>query len=325
MRISRLTQENTRTQGPQRRWWYRRHSPAHLRSIESLVAAVLAARALTASCTAVVLGAGACTEVPLATLARACSSVLLVDVDVAGMTRARDELPRDLRSRVDLFQADLTGGVSAALAKELAAQPWADLTALSGPSGLAPLDAAAACLERCPIPNPPALPQLAPHGYGLVISSLTLTQLFSLPLLDVLDTLNVYAPAVAALRDTHPRYHAAATSFRRRIVHAHLALLGALLAPDGSGLLVTDVTGYLLPPASGQHAGAAAESLPVLPPDVLDIPRDLAERFAVVEAPRTWRWLVSAPDAAAPGRAYDVTGVVLRVPTDTPAPGTGTE
>lgn len=324
MRISRLTQENARSQGPMRRSWYRRHSLTHLRSIESLVETALAARNPAAPRAAVVLGAGACTEVPLAAIARACTSVLLADVDVAGMAHARDELPAELRARVDLLQADLTGGVSATLAQELAAQPWADLTALGGVGGHAPLDAAAACLERSAIPDPPSLPQLSPRGYGFVMSSLTLTQLFSLPLLDVLDTLSLHAPAVAALRDTYPRYRDAAAAFRRRVAHAHLALIGALLAPGGTGLLVTDFVGYLLPPASGQHAGGPAESLPILPPEVLDIPLDLVDRFEVVGAPRTWRWLVSAPDAAAPGRAYDVTGVVFRAPPAAPAPHAGT-
>ena len=312
MRIARLTQDNMRTQGPRRRQEYRRHSPDHLRAIESLASVALAARTPECPRTAVILGAGACTEVPLATIARACASVLLVDVDVAGMARARDELPTISRSRVDILQADLTGGVSAALSAALDAQPWADLAALGGATGTAPLDAAAASIERCPVAELPAIPELVPHGYGFVMSSLTLTQLFSLPLLDVLDTLNVHAPDAVDRRDTYPRYREAATAFRRRVARAHLALIGALLAPGGCGLLVTDVTGYLLPPTAGQHAGAAVDSLTVLAPEVLSIPHDLKERFEVVGQPRTWRWLVTAPQAAAPGRAYDVTGVVFR-------------
>lgn len=312
MRIARLAQDNMRTQGPRRRQEYRRNSPEHLRAVAALTEAALAARGATCPRAAVILGAGACTEVPLAAIARACSTVLLVDVDVAGMARARDELPTSLRGRVDLLQADLSGGVSAALAADLAAQPWADLAALGGAGGTAPLDAAAACIERCPVPNPPVFPELAPRSYGFVMSSLLLTQLFSLPLLDVLDTLSVYAPDAADRRDAYPRYREAAAAFRRRVVLAHLALIGALLAPAGTGQLVTDVTGYLLPPATGQHAGVALESLPVLPSHVLSIPRDLEPRFEIVGQPRSWRWVVSAPETAVPGRAYDVTGVVFR-------------
>ena len=312
MRIARLSQENPRMQGSARRRWYQRHSPEHLQMVEALVRRGLAARAPDTSGGAVVLGAGACTEVPLRALAGACPAVLLVDVDVAGMARARDELPADLRERVNLLQADLTGGVSATLAAALRAEPWADLVTLGGRAGTAPLDAAAGCLERCIVPDPPDIAELAPAGYGLVLSTLTLTQLFSLPLLDVLDTLTLYAPEAADRRETHPRYREASARFRRRVVLAHLDLIGALLAPGGCGLLITDVTGHLLPPTSGQHAGGVSESLPVLPPDALALPDDVTQRFTLVGDMRGWRWLVSAPDATTPGRAYDVVGMVFR-------------
>src|SRR5579884_1033764 len=204
--------------------------------------AALAPRGEDAPPTAVVLGAGACTELPLERLARACERVTLVDLDARGMGAAREELPAGLRGRVQLLEADVTGGVSAALARELRAQPWEDLRLLGGPRGYAPLDAAAACLERCPVPDPPELPGLTPGGYGLVVSGLVLTQLFSLPLLDVRDALSVHAPAVADLRDAYPRSREAAMAFRRRVALSHLHLLGTLLAPQGAGLLLTDVT-----------------------------------------------------------------------------------
>ncbi|HKT39993.1 MAG TPA: hypothetical protein VJR48_16595 [Ktedonobacterales bacterium] len=312
MRIERLAQENSRTQGARRRDWYRRHSPEHLRASAALVASALAARAPGTSRSAIVLGAGACTEVPLEQLARASDALTLVDMDAPGMGRARDELPPQLRPRIRLVAADLTGGVSTALAELLRAQPWADLALLSGARGTAALDAAASCLERCPIPNPPELPGLASGSHGLVISSLTLTQLFSLPLLDVLDTLLLHAPAAADRRDASPRYVAAAQGFRRRVALAHLALIESLLAPGGAALLLTDVVGYLLPPQAGIHADDTPEMMPVLPPAVLDVETDLSARFAVVGQPRRWRWLVSAPDATTPGRAYDVVGVVFQ-------------
>jgi hypothetical protein len=313
MRIERLPQENPRTQGPERRAWYRAHSAEHLRTNSDLLEAAL--RVLRGKAVrALVLGAGACTELPLERLARACESVLLMDVDVPGMLRARDEVAQSLRSRIDVVAADLTGGVSQALAAELRMQPWGDLASLGGPSGHAPLDAAAACIDRCPVPDPPLFAELAPHGYDLVISSFVLTQLFSLPLLDVIDMLNLYAPDSVDLRDSYPRYREAAQGFRRRIAQAHLSLIGSLLASGGAGLLLTDVRGYLLPPRKGLHAGsgAAPEALDVLPPDVLALPDDVAARFAVEGDVRRWRWLVSAPATELPGRAYDACGIVFR-------------
>src|SRR5260221_4866519 len=147
--------------------------------VAGLVEQAFAARAGGAEPRATVLGAGACTELPLEWLARRCGSVLLVDLDVPGMLRARDGLPDALRARVNVVAADLTGGVSAALAAELRAQPWADLARLGGN---APLDAPAPCLARCPVPDPPPLPKPQPPGYQPVLSSLTATPVFSLPL-----------------------------------------------------------------------------------------------------------------------------------------------
>ncbi|MEO7000839.1 MAG: hypothetical protein ABI068_03465 [Ktedonobacterales bacterium] len=311
-RIERLAQDNQRTQGAEQRAWYRRHSPRHLREMATLIDGALAARLPAAAKTCVVLGAGACTEIPLERLARACNAVTLVDIDVQGMRRARDELPSAVRNRVDLLIADLTGGVSAALADELRSQPWADLAQLDGGTGTAALDAVASLLERLPIAAPPAFVGLAPAGYGIVLSALTLTQLYSLPLLDVLDTLLLHAPQAADRREAHPRYRAAAQTFRWRIVQAHLALLEQLVAPGGAILLTTDVTGYLLPPTAGPHAHDAREALSTLPPDVLMIPDDLTTRFDLLPPPHTWEWLVAAPDATTPGRAYDVVGRVLR-------------
>lgn len=313
MRIERLPQENRRTQGPERRAWYRTHGAEHLGAIADLVEVALRTLRGTAV-RALVLGAGACTDLPLERMARVCESVLLVDVDVPGMLRARDEVPQSLRSRVNVAAADITGGVSQALATELRMQPWGDLASLGGSSGRAPLDAAAACIDRCPVPDPPLFAELAPSGYDLVISSFVLTQLFSLPLLDVIDMLNLYAPDSVDLRDSYPRYREAAQGFRRRIALAHLSLIGSLLAPGGAGLLLSDVRGYLLPPRKGPHAGAGAapEALDVLPPEVLALPDDVAARFAPVDGVRRWRWLVSAPATDLPGRAYDACGMLFR-------------
>lgn len=309
MRIARLSTENPRTQGPERRAWYRKNSSEHLRTVAALMEEGIRARQAETPPRTLVLGAGACTELPLERLVRASKSVLLVDIDVLGMAQARDELPESLRPRIDLLQADLSGGVSDALAADLTLQPWGDLAQLGT---RAPLDAAASCIERCPVPDPPRIPQLTPGSYDLVLSTLVLTQLFSLPLLDVVDTLAYQAAGVVDLRENYPRYREAAQQFRRRIALAHLSLLESLLAPGGVAVLMSDETGYLLPPVSGPHMRDPREALPLLPQDVLALPEDLEQRFEVIGSPRTWEWLVSAPSATTPGRLYDAFGVVLR-------------
>jgi hypothetical protein len=312
MRIERLAEENRRTQGPRRRDELRRTSRVHLQAIEQLVITALSARPAAAPATAALLGAGACTELPLERIVRACERVVLADLDAPGMGRGRDELPPALRSRVTLAPGDLTGGVSRALAEQLRAQPWADLVALGAPSSLAPVEAAAACLARCPVPAPPHVAGLERAAFGVVVSSLTLTQLFSLPLLDVLDALTLHAPAVAALRELSPHYVEAARDFRRRVALAHLDLLAALLVPDGVAALITDVTGYLLAAPASPHAAEPEDSLLVLPPDVLDLDADVAARFERVGEPRRWRWIATQPASGMPGRAYGVVGMALR-------------
>lgn len=308
MRISRLPRDNQRTQGVARRAWYRAHSPEHLARMASLTRAALAGAPDDRTRAAVVLGAGGCTELPLRWLCEHCARVTLVDLDERAMASARDELPASLRPRVRVVVADLTGGVSQALERELVAQPWAELARLTGAGGRAPLDAAAACLERCEIPTPPTIPGLAPHDFSVVISDRALTQLFSLPLLDALDTLMLYAPDAADGRESHPRYAAAAAGFRRRVALAHVALMASLAAPGGSALLVTDLRGHLLSPEDGPHAGEI-ETLDVLPAAALDLDADLRTYFEEVSVTPAWRWTLSLARDDVPGRAYDVVGV----------------
>ena len=309
MRIERLSADNRRTQGPKRRAWYERYSAKHLRAMERAVEDTLAARADGAPSAGVVLGAGACTELPLERLARACEPLTLVDLDAPGMGQARDALPTPLRQQVRLKAADLTGGVSAALREVMGVQPWRDLRALGG---LALLDALADCLERVEVSDPPETAGLTPGSFGLVISSLTLTQLYSLPLLDALDTLLAYAPNMAERRDEHVRYAAAERAVRRRVAQAHLSLIARLLAPGGAALLTTDKTGYLLPPKSGPHASEGSEALETLPPSALAWPDDVAARFTLAGPPRAWAWMVAMPEGETPGRAYDVVAAVIR-------------
>ena len=309
MRIARLAAENPRTQGPERRAWYRKQArnicAASRRSwtkasVHASPNTAQDGRAWRWRLHGIAVGAAG-TRVAVRPAGRRGRAG-------HGASARRVARPA-IRSRLDLLQADLSGGVSDTLAADLTMQPWNDLAQLGA---RAPLDAAASCIERCPVPDPPRIPQLTPGGYDLVLSTLVLTQLFSLPLLDVVDSLAYHAAGIVDLRETYPRYHEAAQQFRRRIVLAHLALMESLLAPDGVALLMSDETGYLLPPVSGPHMRDPKESLPLLPQEVLDLPGDLEQRFEAVGSPRTWEWLVSAPSATTPGRMYDVFGVVLR-------------
>ena len=312
MRIAKLQQDNLRMQGATHRAWYRRHSERHLREVARLAGLAVARSGASDRGTAVVLGAGSCTELPLERLASRGLAVTLVDVDAQGMVNARDELAMPRRARVNLVQADLTGGISQALQRELLAQPWPELARLGPAAEKSLLDGASLCLERCPVPDPPRLSELAPHGYDVVISDRVLTQLFSLPLLDVVDTLLLYSRTAADLRESHPRYDAAANQFRRRVASGHLSLMRSLARAGGCVLLLSDTRGYLLPPTSGPHAEDDYDAIDLLPPAVFDLATEMSARFDDVEVGDPWRWNVSAPTATAPGRAFDVIGILAQ-------------
>src|SRR5690242_2733168 len=117
MRIETLPGNNLQVQGPQRRAWLRQHAPEHLQQCSALVARALSLRDPATCRSTLVLGAGACTVVPLSMLARSSEEVVLADFDLASMQRGREEMESPaLRRRVRFVQCDITGGVSSRLA-----------------------------------------------------------------------------------------------------------------------------------------------------------------------------------------------------------------
>ena len=130
MRIDTLTYNNIKTQGAQRRTWLRQHSPQHLQQCNLLVLQALKLSEYNTSRSTLVLGAGACTEIPLAGLTRDSDEVVLVDFDLASMRQGRDELASSaLRKRVRLLTCDISGGVSANLKQLIERQSWDKLVA----------------------------------------------------------------------------------------------------------------------------------------------------------------------------------------------------
>ncbi|HEY7416143.1 MAG TPA: hypothetical protein VH593_13195, partial [Ktedonobacteraceae bacterium] len=223
MRITQLAYANRQLQGAQRREWLRHYSPQHLEWCKKLTLDGLQQRASYASRSTVVLGAGACTEVPLAELVRSSDEVVLADLDKGALIQAGNELSaQSQRRKVQTLPADLSGDVSAHLEHVLRQQDWQALIA-QGSEAL--FDAAAVCLEQCPVPDPPTIGSLNQGEFGLVVSSLLLSQLFSYPLLDVLDLVQRVAPEFLLDQERHRRYQEAAQQFRIRIINAHLHLL----------------------------------------------------------------------------------------------------
>src|SRR5579883_23909 len=112
MRIDTLVTNNAQTQGARRRETISRQSPQHLENATGLMLQAMKERPYSVSRSTLVLGAGACTEVPLAALVHHSDEVVLADLDRASMQQARDELSAPaMRKTVSLVSADLSGGV----------------------------------------------------------------------------------------------------------------------------------------------------------------------------------------------------------------------
>jgi predicted RNA methylase len=306
VRIDTLTYNNIQTQGAQRRAWLRQHSPQHLQQCAALMLKVLQIRQPSVSHSTLVLGAGACTEVPLAELARDSDEVVLADLDLASMQQGRDELSSPtLRKRVRLLACDISGGVSAKLNRLIGQQPWGRLVPQDAQ---AVYDAAARCLEQCPVPDPPEIEGLHPHEFGVVISSLVLTQLFSYPLLDILDHVQRIAPGYLGEQERHRHYQKAAQAFRVRVIRAHLHLLQELLDVGGIVVLLSDVRGFVFDINSKGNDVEHRRTMPLVPRTLSDLIHD---NFMVMEE-RNWEWITDLPEKGKLGRGYEVIGYILK-------------
>ena len=300
MRIDTLTYNNIHTQGAQRRSWLRQHSPRHLEQSAALMLHALQLRPASASRSTLILGAGACTEIPLAELARDSDEVVLADLDLASMRQGRNELSSPaLRKRVRLLECDISGGVSINLKLLIEQQPWEKLVAQGA---RAVFDAAAHCLDMCPVPDPPQIEGLGTGEFGIVISSLILTQLFSYPLLDMLDHIQRIAPADLGEQERHRRYQEGAQALRVRVIQAHLHLLRELLDMGGIAVLLSDIRGFAF-----EHDVEHRRTIPLVPRTLPDLIR---ENFSVIEEAH-WEWLSDLPEEGRLGRGYEVVGYIL--------------
>ncbi len=313
MRIDNLSHNNAQTQGKRRRAWLREHSPQHLDHCSTLVLSALHQRGPSAAQNALVLGAGACTEVPLSDLLRACDEVVLADLDIAALRTASDEITNPtLNKRLRLLQCDISSingepkrGISATLTRLINNQDWGSLAA-QGPQAV--FDAAALCLEQSSVPDPPEIQTLATGSFGLVVSSLIVSQLFSYPLLDVLDTIKQVAPKLLGEQERHRRYQDAAQAFRTRIITSHLHLMRDLLEVGGRAVLLSDIRGFVFNVHGTDHDATHRRALPLVPRIFPDLVRDT---FDSVEE-QQWEWITDLPENERPGRGYEVSGYVLK-------------
>ena len=311
MRIDTLTYNNLQSQGAQRRAWLNQHSPQHLEHCSALMLHAIQRRQKSVSRSVLIFGAGACTEVPLSNLARASDEVVLADFDLAAIQQGRAELTSPaLRKRVRLLQCDISGGVSLNLNRLIERQKWATFV----PEGAQfVFDAAARCLEQCSVPDPPQILDLGTAEFGVVISSLVLSQLFSYPLLDILDHIQHIAPNYLGEQERHRRYQEAAQDFRVRVIRAHLHLLRELVDVGGLLVLLSDIRGFVFDShdKSGSYGtDHDAEHRRVIPLVPRTLPELVRESFRVMEEAR-WEWLTDLPEKGRLGRGYEVVGWVM--------------
>jgi hypothetical protein len=308
MRIDTLAFANSQNQGARRRAWLRLHAPQHLEQCRSFILDGLQSRDAAASRSTLVLGAGACTEVPLVELVRTSDEVVLADLDRTALLQAGRELAFPaLRRRVQVLVCDISGDVSTKLARLLSRQDWASLVAQGAH---AVFDAAAQCIEQCPVPDPPEIGSLSTGEFGLVISSLVLSQLFSYPLLDVLDHIQKVATDFLIEQERHRRYQDAVQAFRIRIIKAHLHLMRDLLDAGGSAVLLSDIRGFVFNVHDTDHDATHRRAMPLVPRVFPDLVR---EAFTIIEEAQ-WEWITDLPEKDRPGRGYEVSGYVLKAP-----------
>jgi hypothetical protein len=205
---------------------------------------------------------------------------------------------------VRLLQCDLSGGVSANLNRFIERQPWKNL--LSQGAQVV-FDIAAQCLEQCPIPDPPSIQGLGANEFGLVISSLVLSQLFSYPLLDMLDYVQRIAPNYLGEQERHRRYQEAAQAFRTRVISAHLHLLRELVDVGGIVVLLSDVRGFVFDAQGDDNNSEHRRAIPLVP---RALPELIHENFNVLEEAH-WEWITDLPEKDKLGRGYEVGGYVL--------------
>jgi hypothetical protein len=305
VRIDTLTYNNIQTQGAQRRMWLRQHCPQHLQQCSALMLLALQKRQGSASQSVIVLGAGACTEVPLAELARDSDEVVLADYDLASMRQGHDELTSPaLRKKVRLLGCDVSSGVSADLNRLIGQQRWDKLVSQGAQ---VVFDAAADCIERCPVQELPKIEGLHTGEFGVVISSLLLSQLFSYPLLDIFDQVQLMAPSYLGEQERHRRYQEVAQNFRTRVIQGHLHLLRELVDVGGIVVLLSDVRGFVFEVFGTENDAQHRRTLPIMPRGLAELVRD---SFTVLEE-RHWEWITDLPEEAKLGRGYEVVGYVL--------------
>lgn len=263
---------------------------------------ILAAAAQVAPRKAAILGAGRCSEIPLADLVRRFERVVVNDREPL----ARDEILHTAgltatdAGNIEWQVADLTGLV------EPLAGAWSNVLA-AAPDSSAGAEAMYRALKTTrPEPLPRELTALAP--FDLVVASCMLSQLHNAALATAVRLFGERFPGeeerFRASQDTASAFYELARQVEARFID-HLA---SLTAPQGRIYLAETVQVCFLEPAGPQHWSTEGTLRMLRTANLADY---LDQRFTVERSDR-WPWVIEA-EPPARSRLFDVQGLILSV------------
>jgi hypothetical protein len=268
-----------------------RHEQASRRMIFEAAEAVAPNRA-------VVLGAGACEEIPLADLVARFAHVTLNDVELAPLGRAVAEARIDDRGRQKIIThvGDLTGITEPLLEKIKAAVA----SSTDAPAAIEQMTALVA--------GQPASGLLPAGKFDLVVASCVLSQLHFGLTHRAADLFAArFAGRIDELRQSE-RWTAALYQLARRVEARFIDDLAALVDERGLIYLSESVQMcYVERTASGQWKSEGTYRM-LRTTDLADYVDD---RFTITKRGR-WEWVVSPPaEVGQVGRLFDVQALVL--------------
>jgi hypothetical protein len=247
---------------------------------------------------AIVLGAGACRDIPLSELISRFDRITLNDIQPEGIESATAQIDPARRETLAIQIADLTGMVD-----PLVATIRQRLSECTDPHSAC--HAMAESLDACPGGSP-----LGAGQFHLVVASCVLSQLHY-ALTHRTDALleQRFPGQLEQLRNS-PRWTASLRQISRRMKATFLDGLARLTAPRGLIYLSDSVQlcHVHLTPLGRWKTGRTYRMLrPANLEGILDA------RFTVVERAR-WEWVGVPPSATRQtGRVYDVQGLILNI------------
>jgi hypothetical protein len=262
---------------------------------------ILRAASMTPPGEAIILGGGACDEIPLAELLERYTSVTLNDENEAALTTAVESLPADdnLRSKLRIQVADLSGMTESAL-------QHIDEAILHAATPEAAAEAMAAAITRV---KPAPLPIVG--RFDLIVCSCVLSQLhFSLTHGAAARFAARFSGHEDVLQESEP-WTAALQRVARDMEERLIAHLATVITDDGLLYLSESAQVCFLQLAPDGRWQTQGTYRMLRTKDLADY---VSERFEIVGRNR-WEWVVKAPQTANDtGRLFDVQALVLKRP-----------